>query len=103
MMMIIIIFRRPKSWIWVQRTHIFGQGPKCNNTFVVSVLSYIWQLEDPTDELLKVEQEVLFKFTSGPVHWRTTADLVRLRLHFGLPTASKSVKLSAIAAKLRFF
>ena len=73
------------------------------NTVVVSVLSFVWQLSDPPDDLLDVEQRILLDIAPGPYQWILPSDLIRLKQVYGMPYSFRSIRLSALSTKLRVF
>ena len=76
---------------------------KLYNTFVISVLSYIWQLQTPNTSMLIQESTLLKRLAPGPRHWIETVDLFRLDHMFGLPVGFRSIAYSSMAAKVRVF
>ena len=46
------------------------------NCFVITVFSFLWQLESPPAFVLEAEEKVLRKFTPGPGEWRVAADFL---------------------------
>jgi len=73
------------------------------NTFVISVLSYVWQLCEPPGLVLDCEAPTLAKLVPGPFRWAIPSDLYRLSTLFGFPIDFKSIYCSALAAKGRVF
>jgi len=71
------------------------------NTFVFSVLSFLWQLEEVPEEVFKAEEQVLQQLTPGPGTWRLPSDLFYLKSLFGFPIGFNSVRHVALASKLR--
>ena len=71
------------------------------NTFAVSVLSFIAQLEVPSKEVLAAEAVGLFRMTPGAKDWRNRQDLFFLKESYGLAASFQSVHFQAQAAKLR--
>ncbi|CAE8623190.1 unnamed protein product [Polarella glacialis] len=70
-------------------------------SFVISVLSFVWQLEDPPPDLLKSEVHVLRCLVPGPGNWISKKDLFHLADGLGFPASFPSIVTSALAAKLR--
>ena len=71
------------------------------NTLISSVLSYIWQLVEPTDEVLRVERLALKKLVLGPGMWVKPCDLWRLHDGWGFSLQFRSTMHKSIAAVLR--
>ena len=74
---------------------------KAYNTFALSTLLYIAQLEKPPSVTLQAEIQGLGKVIKGPYQWAHTEDLWRLKEHYGQTKSCKSLTHTAIAAKLR--
>ena len=70
-------------------------------SFVVSVLSCAWQLENVPQQVLEKATRVLRKFAPGPGNWISKADLFHLKDGLGFQVAFPSVYSTALAAKLR--
>ena len=71
------------------------------NTFALSTLSYIAQMEKPPPETLSAEKEGLKKVIKGPHIWIEPGDLWRLKEHYGQSSSCKSLHHMALAAQLR--
>ena len=71
------------------------------NTFALSVLGYVAQLERPPDWVLDMERSALRAVAPGPGNWATPDDLWRLRESFGVGISFKSIAAIAKAAQLR--
>ena len=71
------------------------------NTFALSTLLYIAQLEPVPDLVLQVEREHVLKMLPGPGNWASPEDLWYLREHFGLSKSAQSLACVARAAKFR--
>ena len=71
------------------------------NTFAMSVLGYVAQLEVPPRWLVKTEAELLRKAAKGPGSWFKPTDLWCLRESFGLARSFVSLEWLAQAAQLR--
>jgi len=102
-----------KSWQeptrkFLQRCHLWeAQGAGLHyhttayNSFALSTLTYIAQLECPPPETLAAEKEGLKKVISGPHCWIEPEDLWRLKECYGQSSSCKSLHHTAIAAQLR--
>ena len=55
------------------------------------------------DSLLDLETKVLRKLVPGPMNWIVKDDLFRLHSFLGMPEGFKSIRCSAIAAKVRVY
>ena len=71
------------------------------NTFALSTLTYIAQLEYPPPETLLAEKQGLTKVISGPHRWVEPEDLWRLKEHYGQSSSCKSLHHTTLAAQLR--
>ena len=71
------------------------------NTFAISTLGYIGQLESAPQETLELEEVALRKTHKGPGEWASPDDLWRLKEHFGQSASCQSVYLTAKASQLR--
>ena len=90
-----------------QRVRMWGPQPldlqldaMVYNTFAVSVLGYLAQLEAPPAWVLETERGALRMAAKCPGMWATPDDLRRLREHFGLTRSSNSIRHLAVASKL---
>ena len=70
------------------------------NSFVVSTLVFVAQLELPTTEILEAEQAALRKFMPGPGNWISFEDMENLH-YFGIGSRFRTIEVTARAAKLR--
>ena len=73
------------------------------NTFGISVLSDVSQLEAPPKWVLEKEEEALRSAASGPGKWCVPADLWRLKESYALARSFKSLAYVSQAAQLRVF
>ena len=71
------------------------------NTFVVSVLGYIMQLEAFPEQGACQEQQVLRRLAKGPGTWCLKEDLFILKEKFGMAKSFKSIQWLALATKCR--
>ena len=71
------------------------------NTFAMSTLTYIAQLERPPAETMAAEQQGLKKVVKGPHAWVEPDDLWRLKEHYGQSSSIKSLHHTTMAAQLR--
>ena len=71
------------------------------NTFCISVLGYLGQLEHPPAHVYAAEEVALRKVAKGPGKWVDPGDLWRLREHFGGARSFKSIRWMVQAAQLR--
>ena len=72
------------------------------HSLCVSVFSFLWQLEDPPAEVLKLEPWALRRLAPGPGNWIRPQDLFCLH-RFGHPFEFPSFKRISIAAKMRVY
>jgi hypothetical protein len=70
------------------------------NTFVVTPLEFVAQLERVSGDVLDSELAALRKFAPGPGTWVSIEDLENLD-QFGIGTGFRTIALTAEAAKLR--
>ena len=73
------------------------------NTFVISVLSYLWQLTDIPARTLSLEAPTIARLVPGPAKWVLPEDLFRLGVFAGLHLSFKSMAATGLAAKLRVY
>ena len=71
------------------------------NVFVVSVLSYVWQLSSPPPEALALEKMAVRKLFPGPGAWIQLADMWLLRDAWGSSPRLISIQHKARAAAVR--
>ena len=71
------------------------------NTFALSTLLYIAQLEPVPEFVFEEERKQVLKMFSGPGNWIGPEDLWFLKEHFGLAKSAQSLACVARAAKLR--
>ena len=76
-------------------------GTAAYNTFAVSVLSFIAQLEDPTDEVRQAESKAIRKIASGPFNWISLDDAWFLKEGYGQTESFVSIDTLAKASQLR--
>jgi hypothetical protein len=71
------------------------------NTFAVSVLSFVSQLESPPEAVLLAENAALRKAAPGPAWWAKPEDLWYLKELYGQQRSFKSIGAMAFAAQVR--
>ena len=71
------------------------------NTFALSTLTFVAQLEYPPAETLHAERQGLKKVIKGPRSWIEPEDLWRLKEHYGQASSCKSLHHTTLAAQLR--
>ena len=71
------------------------------NTFALSVLGYIAQLEEPPPWVLATVESSLSKAAKGPGMWAIPQDLWSLKESFGQSASFKKLDTYALAAKVR--
>ena len=71
------------------------------NTFGMSVLTYVSQLERPPEWIWEKEKAALRTAAKGPGFWAIPNDLWRLKEHFGLSRSFRSLQCMSQAAMLR--
>ena len=71
-----------------------------HNTFAVSTLEYVAQLEEIPEHIREAERAVFRKLARGPGNWISKEDLENLN-RYGLGPGSRLVAYTAMAAKLR--
>ena len=90
-----------KCGMWQERGLGLQYSALVYNTFAVSTLGYIAQLENPPGSLCIAEAAGLRKVARGPWQWASSDDLWRLKEQYGQSRSFKSVKLMSEAAKVR--
>ena len=71
------------------------------NTFIVTVLSYLWQLSSPPQDVRALESLALRKLAPGPGNWILPSDLWLLRTGWGYSNRFVSPHHKALAASVR--
>ena len=71
------------------------------NTYAVTTLSYVSQLEAPPETVLAAEQDALRRVAPGPGFWAISEDLWYLKENFGFPVSFAHLRLGAWAAQIR--
>jgi len=71
------------------------------NTFVCTVLAYLWQVCELPSRILAAEGKALAMFTPGPGSWRKAVDLYNLTDLICFPVAFQSIRDAAWASRLR--
>ena len=71
------------------------------NTFVVTVLSHLWQLTPPHPELLRLEKLALARLLPGPGNWTQPCDLWMLQLTWVFSNKMISIHYKSLAAAVR--
>ena len=71
------------------------------NTFALSTLTFVAQLEYPPADTLLAEKQGLKKVIKGPHLWIKPEDLWRLKEHYGQANSCKSLHHTTIAAQVR--
>ena len=87
--------------LWEKQGTGFQYQTTAYNTFALSTLLYIAQVEKPPSVTLQAEIQGLGKVIKGPYRWAHTEDLWRFKEHYGQAKSCKSLTHTAIAAKLR--
>jgi hypothetical protein len=70
------------------------------NTFVVTTLEFVAQLEDIPEEVKKAEEQAMRRLAPGPGNWVVLQDLENLDL-FGIGKGFRLIECTACASKLR--
>ena len=92
-----------RSQQWALANWGLALSARLYNTFVISVISFIWQLEKPPEEIMTKETQSLKRMSPGPFQWILAQDLYSLKETFGMPMSFKSIEYSALAAKARIY
>ena len=71
------------------------------NTFALSTLSYIWQLESPPQHVIEETRSGIFTVARSPGNSASVGDMLHLKEAFALPVSFRSVEWSATAAQMR--
>ena len=71
------------------------------NTYAMSVLSYIAQLEEPPLRITETERRALRKVAPGPGNWMTNEDLWFFKECYGGTTSFANIHFTAWAAQVR--
>ena len=89
--------------MWAGLCHGLQYDALAYNSFAVSTLSFVAQLESPPDWVLKREREALGRIAVGPKNWCTAEDLWNLKSAYGLPQSFTSLAWTARASQLRVY
>ena len=91
--------QRTEFWDW---SKLGLQGAAVYfNVFVLPVLLFVAQLEDPPPKVLAAIRRVLVKASPGAAKWCTEDDLHHMHQEFGSKFAFRSLGCTAAAAKIR--
>ena len=71
------------------------------NTYVITVLSFIGQLENPPEAVLEAEKSALRRIASGPGNWILPSDLQHLSECYGQAMSFNGIETSAWSAQVR--
>jgi hypothetical protein len=71
------------------------------NTYVITVLSFIGQLENPPEAVLEAEKSALRRIASGPGNWIIPSDLQHLSECYGQAMSFNAIETSAWSAQVR--
>ena len=91
---------RIRDWPWSKLGLHFATT--VYNTYAMSVLGFIAQIANPTEQTRKVEAAGLRRAAPGPGNWATPTDLWNLH-QLGMPRPFRSLEVMAKAAKLRLY
>lgn len=87
--------------VWAHRKLGLHYSALTHNTFAVSVLTFLAQLETPPPTALDAETHVRRIVATGPRNCCVPSDLWHLRESFGQTRSFASVELTALAAQVR--
>ena len=90
---------RVRSWDWSNLGFQFASS--VYNSYVLSTMAFVAQLEMPPPDALQAEKAMLFKAASGPGNWCEKPDLFLLQRAYGLPFSFRSLEYTARAAQMR--
>lgn len=90
-----------RALVWSQCRQGLFRNVSNYKIFVVSVLSFVMQLENVPADFSRLENRVLHLFTPGPGNWIHKKDLFNLQKLFSFPNSFASVLTLAVASKLR--
>ena len=89
--------------LWAGHGHGLQYNAMTYNTFAMSTLSYVAQLEVPPDWVRQHERDMLRKVAAGPRDWVKAEDLWHLNDAYGLPRSFTCLQWLAPASKLRAY
>lgn len=89
--------------LWSGHGHGLQYMSLSYNTFALSTLSYVAQLERPPDWILQKERDMLRKAATGPYNWTTAEDLWHLKDAYGFPISFTCLQWLAKASQLRAY
>ena len=89
--------------MWTSFSLGLHMSARIYNCFVITVFSFLWQLEHSLASVFDAEDKTLRKFSPGPGEWRVVTDLFCLQQHYGQTLSFHSIRHSSFASKLRVF
>jgi hypothetical protein len=93
------LIQRTEFWDW---SKLGLQGAAVYfNVFVMPVLLFVAQLEEPPPKVLAAIHRVLVKASPGAAKWCTEADLHNMQAEYGARFSFRSLAATAVAAKIR--
>ena len=87
-------YEKGRATLWGSQPVGLFYSATAYNTFAISVLSYVAQLENPPEQVLELEEKALRKVAPGPGKWTIPSDLWYLQEHFGQTRSFKSVQVT---------
>ena len=90
-----------RATLWAQQPLGLHLQARTHNVFGVSVLAFVAQLAQVTDEAQREAERAMIRWAPGPGTWCVAQDLWYLKELCGLPVAFASLKVQAWAAKIR--
>ena len=88
-----------QGWSW--NTLGLQYAAAAYNTYLISLLLFVGQLERPAPAALNAESAMLRRVAVGPGNWCTPEDLWHLRECYGMPTSFRSLQVSTLAGQVR--
>jgi len=92
---------RVQGWNWSELGLFFATV--AYNTYALSVMAFTSQVSFPTEQVLEVERWALRRAAPGPGNWAVPIDLWSLKIHYGMPSAFRSLSSTARLAQERMF
>ncbi len=90
-----------RACLWGSQSLGLQYAAKTYNTFAMSVLTFLSQLEEPPSEAFVAETKALRRAAPGPGNWASSEDLWYLKECYGQTVGFQSLKTMALAAKVR--
>jgi hypothetical protein len=89
------------SRIWAKERAGLHMSIKAHNVYAISVLSFVGQLENPSDPTIKTSKSLIPIMASGPGNWISHQDLIYAKDSYGQASQLRSIKHMCQASHIR--